>query len=221
MGQVYYVDTKPVLPHRVNQVPMDGDMNNVRAIDQTPDGGGRSFKGVHAGRHCDTSQFPSKVEWQGPSDHLIVGDFNTGEAGVLHVSGRAKDFIDSIEPGVHQFVPFTLICADAPLADRYWWVIGNRIDSVDRQHSNYVLLGGRMWRTGRNVAESFPDHLPPDADVEATPTLVFSEPQIAGVHVWRDKFLDTGGPLASDFFARFVQDAGLSGVAFIEAGETG
>ena len=219
MSCVYYLGTRPLLPYLPNQIPVDGDMNRVRTIDQSEDGGGRTHKGVGAGRWCQTEHFPTKVEWRArSSDPALIGDFCRGASGVLHVSARARDFIEKLEPGVHQFVPFDMLKAKEPLEQRFWWVIGNRLDSVDREHTNYVLLRGRMWRTAKNVAESFPEYLPEGTDTEAPPRTTFSRSQFGDAQVWQDKFIDTGGPLLSPEFAEELRGSGLTGY---EVGELG
>src|SRR4249919_418138 len=105
MSFVYYLGTRPVLQYLPNQVPLDGDMNRVRTLDQTPDDG-VDFQSPLAGRHCSTEHFPTKVEWAGPPDATSIGDFSAGAGGVLHVSKEARDFVEAFEPAVHQFAPF-------------------------------------------------------------------------------------------------------------------
>src|SRR4051794_17720145 len=104
MSFVYYLGTRPVLPHLPNQVPLDGYVEKIRTLDQTPDGG-VSYNTSSGGRHCHTDHFPTQIEWRGRSnDPANVGDFDTGAAGI-HVSDRAKMFIETAEPAVHQFIP--------------------------------------------------------------------------------------------------------------------
>lgn len=222
MSLVHYLSTRSLLAYLPNQVPLDGDMNKIRAIDQMPDGG-VGFQGVFAGRQCHTEHFPTKVDWRGrSSDPATVGDFCIGQNGVLHVSKRASDFIEALEPGVHQFVPFELLKAKKPLDNRFWWVIGNRIDGVDRERSNYVLLGspiGNFWRSAQDVARIAPDRLPAGAEVKAPPKLVFSAARVGGACIWRDKHIDSGGPFVSQRFADAARAAELTGCEFGEAGE--
>lgn len=218
MSFVYCLATRPLLPYLPNEVPLDGDINKIRTIDQTPDGGGRTHKGVAAGRKCETEHFPTKVEWRGRStDPVNIGDFDSLNS--WHVSEPARDFIESFEPAVHQFVPFEMLKVNKPFQPRYWWVIGNRLDSVDREHTNHVLLGGRMWRTAKNVAESFPEYLPVGTDIELPPRMVFNRAQIGRAQVWRDKFIDTGGPLVSQEFADALRRSELTGYEIGEMGE--
>jgi len=213
---VYWLSTVPVLEYLANVVPLDGDINLIRAVDESPDGG-IDPNSVWAGRKVNTEHFPTRMRWEGPSDASMIGDFN--QSNLLNVSERAKTIIKRLEPGVHQFVPVEFVDRDGNhLADRYFWVIGNRLDSVDRQHSNYVLLGGRMWRTAKNVAESFPEHLPADADPSAEPRLCFNRNQLGQAEVWRDKYFDTGGPLVSEAFAAALRAAKLTGFSLAEAG---
>jgi hypothetical protein len=157
---IHSFSAAPVLNYVVNLVPLDGDINQIRTIDQEPDGGGRTHKGVGAGRWVSTEHFPTVMRWEGPPDAATIGDFN--QTNLWNVSERAKDFIEAVEPGIHQFVPVEFVGKDgAHLSSRYFWIVGHRFDSVDHDHTNYVLLGGRMWRTAENVAQSFPQYLPP------------------------------------------------------------
>jgi hypothetical protein len=56
------------------------------------------------------------------------------------VSARFRALIEENEPGVHQLEPIRFIAKDgAPLADRWFWQVCNRIDSVHRERTNWVL----------------------------------------------------------------------------------
>jgi hypothetical protein len=219
--RVYYFGTRPVLPYLANQVQTDGNMNAIRTVDRSPDGG-VNFENVFGGRHCETQNFATRVEWRARSyDPATIGDFNTGPNGVLHVSKRAMDFIEHLERSVHQFVPFDMLKAGKPLERRYWWVIGNRIDGVDRQASNYVMLSspiGDFWRSAQDVARVRPDRLPPGTDINAAPILVFSPEQIGSACIWRDKHSDVGGPLVAAAFADALRLSELTGYKLTEAG---
>jgi hypothetical protein len=215
---VYWFSAAPVLNYLVNVIPLDGDINQIRTVDQTPDGGGRTHKGVGAGRKVHTEHFPTRMEWQGPVDPATIGDFN--QTNLLNVSERAKDLIESLEPSVHQFVPVEYLDkSGAHLDRRYFWVVGNRLDSADHDRTTFVLLGGKMWRPIQDVAQSFPDHLPRGVDPAASSSLLFSREQIGSAQVWRDKFIDGGGPLVSATFVGAVSSSGLTGARFTEAGE--
>ena len=222
MTMVYYFGTRPVLPYLANQIPLDGDMNKVRTVDMNSDGG-VGFESVFGGRHCNTEHFPKKVDWRGRSnDPAGVGDFNTGQNGVLHVSKRAKDFIERVEADTHQFVPFDMLKAEKPLEKRFWWVVSNRLDSVARNETNYVMLSspiGDFWRSAQDVARIAPDRLPSGTEIGDAPTLGFSAAQIGAVCIWRDKHMDGGGILIAPKFADALRTSALSGCILTEAGK--
>lgn len=215
---VYWFSATPVLNYRANVVPLDGDINKIRTIDQTPDGG-PDTQSVYAGRPCATDFFPSKMEWQGPDDPTTIGDFN--DTNLLNVSEAAKTLIESLEPGVHQFVPVQYSGKSGRhLENRYFWVVCNRLDSVNRRGTTYVLRKGLSWRPASDlIRRGELDLIPPGLDVKAPPMFVFERAQIGNAHIWRDKHIDIGGPLVSDRFVGAINALGLTGAQFNEAGE--
>lgn len=150
------------------------------------------------------------MRWMGPLDPPIP-DFD--QATLLNVSGRAKAFIERIEPGVHQFVPVDYFDKnDKFFEKRYFWVICNRIDSVDRQHTTFILRKGKVWRSAttlfrRGELQEIPSHIDPSQPGK----LVYNLPAIGNAQVWRDMHQDGAFILTSDHFAEELRASGLTG----------
>ena len=189
--------------------PLDGRIAAIRPVDATPDDG-VGFDSVNGGRPCLTDQFPTRMLWKGPKGS-IIGDFN--RQNLLNVSEKARTLIEQWEPGVHQFVPIDFVDGDGEILEhRYALVIGNRLDAVDRQHTTFVLLWGKIWRSAKEVASDFPQDLPPNIDLSVPSKIVFSKNQIGSAHLWRDMHIDMGGPFVSEDFAAALRSSGLTGL---------
>jgi hypothetical protein len=206
---VYALGTKSEHGFIVNVDMLDGNPAAIRSIDEEPDGG-VAFKGFTSGRRCHVDKgFPTKMRWMGPLNPPIP-DFN--QSTLLNVSERAKAFIESIEPGVHQFVPVNYVDKqDRFVETRYFWVICNRIDSVDREHTTFILRKGKMWRSIYHIAQFDLELLPVGVDPKAKSIFVYNLAQIGAAQVWRDKHLDGGFILTSTRFAHALQQSGLTG----------
>jgi hypothetical protein len=206
---VYALGTKSEHGFIVNVDMLDGNPAAIRSIDEEPDGG-VAFKGFTSGRRCHVDKgFPTKMRWLGPLNPPIP-DFN--QSTLLNVSERAKAFIESIEPGVHQFVPVDYVDKqDRFVETRYFWVICNRIDSVDREHTTFILRKGKMWCSVSDIAEDEPELLPAGVDPKTPNRLVYNSTQIGGAQVWRDKHFGGGFIQTSNRFAHALQQSGLTG----------
>lgn len=206
---VYGLGTKTEHGFVVNVEMLDGNPAQIRSLDEEPDGG-VAFKGFLSGRRCSVEGFPTEMRWMGPLNPPIP-DFD--QSTLLNVSERVKDLIEGIEPGVHQFVPVNYSDKAGHFVERrYFWVICNRIDSVDRGHTTFVLRRGKVWRSPKLLVErgevgEIPAHIDPDKP----PKFVYNLAQIGRAHVWRDKHLDGGHILTSDIFAEALQTSGFSG----------
>jgi hypothetical protein len=75
------------------------------------------------------------------------------------------------------------------LEHRYFLVVCNRLDSLDRSQTTMVLFRGMMWRPASDLD---PEELPPGTDRSATPKMVFNAAQIGSAHLWFDKHLIAG-----------------------------
>ncbi len=132
------------------------------------------------------------------------------------VSSRFKDLVEQFEPGVHQFVPVDIYQSKngEPVATYYWFIVGQRLDSVDRERTTY------MWRASkdnpndghwiREIMDTNTFEFTPIPNAE----LIFSNSQVAGRHIWHDPHLLTfGNGLCSDAFAEALLASGMTGVA--------
>lgn len=187
---------------------LDGDLSQVNALNPVNDGGA-GWSGRSGGVPVDGTHLPKRVKWNDPRGNPVP-DFD--QTPMLNVSERARQLIESVEPKVHQFFPVEYLDRSGrPLESRFWFVICNRIDSLDREHTTMVLRKGRNWRPARDLArrgESIPSHIDPNAPSK----MVFSLKQIGGAHIWRDKHLDSGSEWISDTLAEAFRTAGLTGI---------
>ena len=194
---VYGLNVKPEHGYYVKVDLLDGDISRIEVVDQTPDGGVPFVRHLQSaptmGRPVKTDFVPTKMRWCDRQHHSIP-DFDNGY--ILNVSSRAKDLIENLEPGVHQFLPVDYFDIDDRFIESRWFlIVCNRIDSVDRNHSRMLLVKGMMWSAG-NIFN---------------PKLVFNEEQARGYHLWCDKHLTTG-PFISDMLADRIQGELLTGL---------
>lgn len=132
------------------------------------------------------------------------------------VSPRFKALVEKFEPDVHQFVPVEIFHSrdGAPVATYYWFVVGQRIDSVDRERTTYAWKtskygdGHGFWSSRSFNPETLDFAEIPDAK------LFFSNRQVEGHHIWHDPHVLTfNNGLCSDAFAEAVLASGMTGVA--------
>ena len=189
---VYGLNVKPEHGYYVGVEPLNGDILRIGVVDQTADEG-YVDSAYTWGRPVKTDFVPTKMRWCDRQRHPIP-DFDAGL--MLNVSNRAKNLIDNLEPGVHQFLPVEFFDIDDRFVESRWvLIVCNRIDSVDRNHSRLRLANGLFWV--------------PDGVVD--PKLVFNEEQASGYHLWRDKYL-ISGPFISDVLAERIQKEALTGL---------
>jgi hypothetical protein len=194
---VYGLSVRPEHGYYVNVDPLNGDISKIEVVDQTSDDGLRFTPttiqpAFTMGRPVKTDFVPTKMQWGDPHRHSIP-DFNSGW--ILNVSSRAKDLIENLEPGVHQFLPVDYFDIEGEFVESRWFlIVCNRIDGVDRNRSRMRLVKGVLWS-------------PIGVD---DPKLVFNEEQVRGYHLWRDKHL-THGPYISDILADRIQREKLTG----------
>lgn len=166
-------------------------------------GGGRS-----GGMPVDGTNFPKWVKWSDPNGNPIP-DFD--QTPMLNISDKARRIIESLEPGVHQFFPVEYQHHKGQdIGTRYWFVICNRIDSVDREHTTFVLRKGLEWASARDLVrrgEAIPDHIDPTAPAR----MLFNLKAIGEKHLWVDKHL-AGQRYISDAAAEAFAAAGLTGI---------
>jgi hypothetical protein len=200
----YYVDTEV----------LDGTLDRVELVDPTPDGG-YTPQGLYSGRHIKTDTLPNRMQWLDRHGHPVP-DFDQQHA--LNVSVRAKALIEEIEADVHQFVPVEYLDRKGDhLENRFFLIVGNRIDSLDRGKTTMVLRNGKVWRPADYIArrgEPIPPHINPNEPSK----MVFNLSQIGGAQMWCDKHLSSGGPFISDKLADALKQSGLTGLSLSEHG---
>lgn len=205
---VYGLNVKPEHGYYVDVEPMDGSLDRVELVDPTPDGGYMP-QGIYSGRHIKTDTLPRRMQWLDRHGHSVP-DFDRQHA--LNVSASAKALIERLEPGVHQFVPVEYLDRKGDhLENRFFLIVGNRIDSLDHEKTTMVLVRGKIWRAARDLAAR-PELLPPEADLNIEPKMIFNLSQIGGAHLWCDKHLSGGSVFISNELADAIAAAGLSGI---------
>lgn len=211
---VYGLNIVPVHGFYVKVEMLDGNPSAIRSLDQEPDGG-VSFRGFTSGRPCHDDHFPTKMRWMGSVDPAIP-DFD--QAHLLNVSARAKEFIERFEPNIHQFLPVDYLDKlDNLIEKRYFWVVCNRIDSLDHGRTTFILHV-RAWVSISHVAKRNPHLLPPGVDANTSSKFVFSLSQIGNAHAWRDKHLDGGGVWLSKVFGDALKRSDLTGLQLSDNG---
>jgi hypothetical protein len=99
------------------------------------------------------------------------------------------------------------------LERRNFLIVGNRLDSLDGDHTTMVLCRGMGWKPARDLD---PSELPTGFDATAPPEMVFSRARIGNAHLWRDKQLRQG-PFLSDELAAAIEALGLTGLRLSES----
>jgi hypothetical protein len=174
----------------------EGNSGELELEDMTPDGGvGLRVSRSFSGRRALPESVPMVIRWMRKRPLL---DYETSCRKT--VSARFRALIEEIEPGVHQFEPIRFIAKDgAPLADRWFWQICNRIDSVHRERTNWFLDRG-VW-------------FPPPKPRTEEPLIVFDVREVAKAQFWHDKH-GLSGTFVSDAAKTCIEAAGITGVHF-------
>lgn len=161
------------------------------------------------GYRVDPETMPKQYLWANGSEPLP--DVLPG----FVVSPRFKDLVERYEPGVHQFVPIEIYKKrkGEPVATYYWLIVGQRIDSVDREHTTF------HWRAPKNdpADGKWIDEIMDVDTFQFTPIpdakLVFSNKQVEGHHIWHDPHvLVFNNGLISDEFANAIVANAMTGV---------
>ena len=167
-----------------------------------------SMKGVPV----DGSKFPKRVRWLERRDNPPP-DFD--KTPYWTVSDRARQIIERLEPCVHQFFPVEYVDSDGEhIENRHWFIVCNRLDAVDRKHSNMVLYRNVRW-IAPHLAASEGIEFTDNASVERPPLIVFNREAIGDKKFWRDRHL-SGGPWLSDDAAAEINAERLTGVRLDE-----
>ena len=187
------------------------DERLIEVADTTPDGGlyfghGRDLR---SGRPVKTEHFPKMLKKESGSK---IPDFDRLHS-LTYVSDKFKSIVEAIEPAVHQFIPFQIVGPHkAVLADMWFIVVCNRLDSVDREHTTLVLYKGRDWVPGRDVPSKY---WPANFNPNVKGKFVFNLRQIGDHHLWYDKHSGYG-PYLSDALADALKAAGITGADLIK-----
>lgn len=176
---VYYLGSTTTLPHYANTKVLDGDKSKITvavvAADPGFDAHTASTYPANQGLPVHIENVPTRIEWQ---ENAPVSDV-LKEHGMIVVPARFKEIVEQFEPGVHQFLPVQYIDKQGKiLAERYYFIACNRLDSVDRKSPAMILFKG-MWIPARDlVRRKFLDQIPAGFDVNAEPKIVFNNDQI-------------------------------------------
>lgn len=172
----------------------EGDFQNTRVVDKTPDGG-RLIVAKNTGRPMALDNIPTVVSRGGPSlEKVPLLDVNSVYSGTM-VNQTFKDILEELEPSVHQFFPMAVMNKGEKIADHYWLNICNRLDAIDKTKT-YPLDDRGFWNPKRGEPSA----------------IVFSLDAIGDRHIWHDKFVE--GTFVSEEFLKRLREAGLTGLSY-------
>jgi hypothetical protein len=174
-------------------------VRGVKVIDVTPDGGAKLLTSPNeAGRRVYPDSLPKVIRWK---SNTKLQDLESAVS-IKSVSTRLRDLIEEIEPGVHQFESVKYINKRKEvIEDRWCWVICNRLDSMDRKRTRWVLEYGP---TGIGV------WCPMSA---VRPHKVFCPEAIGNAKFWYDKHISTGVYMSDDA-KEHIEAAKMTGFRF-------
>jgi len=114
------------------------------------------------------------------------------------VSDRAKDIIESFEPGTHQFIPMDVLSRGKIIGRLNYLIIGNRLETLDRERTKpEMAVSSKHWvRDFRNPANNNP---------------VFSSSATKGKHLWHDLCITSSRLMSAELKAAF-DDASIRGL---------
>jgi len=89
-----------------------------------------------SGFRVKADTLPTRVRYQDRRKPLDIDSFSA----LTFVSPHARDVIEQIEPGIHQFEPIEYRRSDGEhVADMFMLFVCRRLDTVDRTHTNMLL----------------------------------------------------------------------------------
>jgi len=200
---VYLIGSEPEMGQYPSERFLDGDPHRIKVDGPETEEMLRAIALDHVhqynlGFRITHENVPTIWQWKSTR---AVPDYYTPNAFPC-VSSRFKEVVERFEPDVHQFFPVAVVNkAKEKIAERWLWVVCNRIDGVDREHTTFVLKKGALWMT--NWDEDGKRVVIPDAK------LFHSKKQTQGYHFWRDKHIRGRGIYASDEAAVALQSAKL------------
>lgn len=175
--------------------PIGIEFNPVAKAALLDDGTLLQQSAAYQGVPVDMSGLPKKVRWGGGkrklADLLKTADH-------FLVSGKLRDVIEALEPGVHQFQSGEVIWNnDTHAASYFWFNICNRLDGMDKEnttHSYNERIGKWSFVEGRRY--------------------VVNLHQTAGKHIWIDSRVPNSSVFVSEDFKNAMAAAGVAGVGF-------
>ena len=201
---------------------LDGDYRLVKPMDRAPDGG-RMISGARDGRPVHPDNVPTKIALRDGHPDRPLLDFELSAIG-LKISTAVKVLIERLEPGVHQFFPAEVFAysydpatwqdiygnydpvpagkhVDRKIADQWFFVICNRLDTMNRDLTVGITDRG-LYR-------------PEKVGVEGN--LILNRSAIGQAHVWCERCV--GGIFFSDELIAQIDATGLTGLrkTFVEA----
>jgi hypothetical protein len=162
------------------------------------------------GYALDPASLPKRILWASGKD--AIPDVLPWFA----VSPRFRDLVEQFEPGVHQFVPVEIYKArdGSPVATYYWFIVCQRLDSVDREHTSFLWKAPKDEPGAGHWTRHVIDRVTLDMTEIPNAKLVFNNKQAANHHIWHDPhLLNFGNGLCSDAFAEAAISANFTGLS--------
>ena len=203
---VHSIGTAPILGQYPKEAFLNGDPSEVKLQSPVTNEmrAAAAFYSKHQyniGYQVDSTNLPTIWQWSSSDE---VPDYYEPHAFPC-VSLTMKGIIEQLEPGVHQFFPLSVLDFKGHrLAERFLWVVCNRIAGVDRANTNLVLYKGVFWRSEYTDGSR-------RINIK-NPTLSFSDVQTRDFHFWRDKEISRSRIFISDEAAERLSDRNLSGL---------
>lgn len=209
-GVAYGLNIKPEHGYYVEVEAVDGDIKQVKLVDESDDGGyPPRGNPILAGRPVQTEHLPTKMNWLDRNRHAVP-DFDNGL--INNVSARAKALIETLEPGVHQFVPVEYVDrSGVHLEHRFFFFVGNRLDTYYDENPTMVLAHGRMWVPARDLTRRG-EEMPAGKDPTIPAKLVIDSQKVGVAHIWVEKHSAGGSTFISEQMFKAIEAAGLTGV---------
>jgi hypothetical protein len=177
-----------------------GEAEGIRLIDATQDDGTRIWPdSTDSGRRVASETMPGFLKRVGPQDYPLLDFYSMAQN--LVVPERARQVIEELEPGVHQFFKMQIVeehdKSRTPIGERYFVVVCNRLATLHDTLCEPPLENG--WPVG-----FLKKH-------------VFSRQKIGQAHLWIDKRAPGAGPagcLISEELQERLAAPHMSGIQF-------
>lgn len=201
---VYLIGSEPEMGQYLSERFLDGDPHRIKVEGPETEEMLRAVARNHKhqynlGFRITHENVPTIWQWK---SSRAVPDYYTPNAFPC-VSSRFKEVVERFEPDVHQFFPVAVVDkAKEKIAERWLWVVCNRIDGVDREHTNLFFQNQNLWTSSYKE----------DGEWKRVrdPKVAFNKQQTEGFHFWRDKHLFGGGIYVSDEAARALESAKIA-----------